>query len=88
MAETKKKKVFCIGENKTGTTSLFHTFTHLKYKIGQQRPAELLLDDYLNGNHEPIINYCNSAEFFQDIPFSKPKTYEFWKKHFLMPNLY
>jgi predicted ATPase len=31
-----KEKVFCIGANKTGTTSLFDTFKHLEYKVGNQ----------------------------------------------------
>lgn len=76
-------KVFCIGLNKTGTTSLESTFRHLKFKINKQITGERLFDDYLKGNYQPIINLCNNdKEFYQDIPFSLPNTYKILEKHF------
>ncbi|MGH9160012.1 MAG: sulfotransferase [Vicinamibacteraceae bacterium] len=69
-------KIFCIGRNKTGTTSLKRAFSDLGFIIGNQRRAEWLLDDYIAGNFEPIIRYCRSAQVFQDFPFSYPETYK------------
>ncbi|NOS88679.1 MAG: hypothetical protein HOP34_09120 [Methylococcaceae bacterium] len=72
-----KTKYFCIGRNKTGTTSLKQAFLDLGYPVGDQRKAELLADrHYFDGNFEPIIAYCQSAQVFQDVPFSWPETFK------------
>jgi hypothetical protein len=71
-----QSKIFCIGRNKTGTTSLKRAFADLGFIVGNQRRAEWLLDDYVAGNFEPIIRYCRSAQVFQDFPFSYPETYK------------
>ena len=52
------------------------------FKVGNQRNAELLMNDYMRNDFVSIINYCKSADFFQDVPFSKPKTYEILEKKF------
>lgn len=36
----KYDKIFCIGANKTGTTSLGHTLKQLGFNLGNQRHAE------------------------------------------------
>ncbi|HCT41986.1 MAG TPA: hypothetical protein DF427_12720 [Moraxellaceae bacterium] len=52
-------------------------FSDLGYSVGNQRKAELLADKYyFDNNFDPVIEYCNSAQVFQDIPFSWPET---WK---------
>jgi len=66
-----KQKIFCIGRNKTGTTSVKAAFDELNYIIGEQDVAEHLFEQsFLKGDYEPIIKYCQSAEVFQDVPFS------------------
>ena len=72
----KRPKVFCIGRNKTGTTSLEKASKDLGYKVGNQATAELLLHDYAQRDFRPIVEYCRTAEAFQDIPFSLPYTYQ------------
>lgn len=69
-------KVFCIGRNKTGTTSLEKALRDLGYKVGNQATAELLIHDYAQRNFRPIVDYCRTADAFQDIPFSLPYTYQ------------
>ncbi len=71
----KKQKIFCIGLNKTGTTSLKKAMEELNYKVGDQREAELLFDDWVKRDFKRLINYCKTAEFFQDAPLSFPYTY-------------
>ncbi|MEQ3722935.1 sulfotransferase [Alcanivorax sp.] len=72
-----KTKYFCVGRNKTGTTSLKAAFEALQYPVGQQRRAEILtMEHYFDGNFVPIIKYCKSAQVFQDVPFSYPETYK------------
>lgn len=77
-----KTKVFCIGKNKTGTTSLKSAMIRLGYIVGDQRRAELLVDDWRLGNFRKLIRYVKSAQFFQDTPFSLPGTYKVLDKHF------
>lgn len=78
----KKEKVFCIGRNKTGTTSIEFVLKEFGYNMGNQGKAELLVHDYAKGNWKPIIKYCKSAEAFQDAPFSWPNTWLILHEHF------
>ena len=71
------QKVFIIGLNKTGTTSLKMLFESLGYIIGDQVAGERLIRDYARQNFTAILKLCDSAEVFQDIPFSLPGSYEF-----------
>ena len=77
-----KPKIFCIGMNKTGTTSIAKTFKNLGFVVGNQRQAELLLDTYTARDFKPIIGYCRTAQVFQDFPFSYPETYKHLEKAF------
>jgi hypothetical protein len=71
-----RAKVFCIGRNKTATTSLKKALQDLGYKVGDQATAELLIHEYAQRNFRPIVEYCRTADAFQDIPFSLPYTYQ------------
>lgn len=79
---SKSNKIFCIGRNKTGTTSLAQALRDLGIYVGNQNAAEKLILDYKNRNWKPIIKYCNSAEAFQDVPFSSPYTWLVLHSHF------
>ncbi len=70
-----KPKVFGIGANKTGTTSLKKAMADLGYLVGSQGKAENFIYDWGQRDFHRIIRYCYSAQFFQDIPFSLPFTY-------------
>jgi hypothetical protein len=69
-------KVFCIGFNKTGTTSMEAALKGLGYRVGVQRDAELLMDDWAIRDFRRIVAYCRTADAFQDVPFSVGFTYE------------
>jgi hypothetical protein len=69
-------KVFCIGFNKTGTTSVKVAFKELGYRVGNQPVAEGFITDWARRDFSRIIDYCNTADAFQDIPFSLPDTYQ------------
>ena len=71
-----EEKVFCVGRNKTGTTTMARALRELGYRVAPQRYAELLSDDfYLKGEFDPIVDFCRYYNAFQDIPFSWPQTY-------------
>lgn len=70
-----KQKIFCIGLNKTGTTSLKKEMELQGYIVGNQRQAEYLIDDWAKRDFRRITKYCRAAQFFQDVPFSVPYTF-------------
>lgn len=72
----KRQKVFVVGRNKTGTTSIAGALKDAGFVVGCQQQAELLIDDWINRDFREIIKYCKSADAFQDIPFSLPYTYQ------------
>ena len=73
----KSQKVFCIGKNKTGTTSMERLFSDLGLVVGSQRKAEKLTVDWLSNDFKRIIKYVKyEGQAFQDIPFSLPRTYK------------
>jgi len=69
-------KIFCIGQNKTGTTSLEETFIKHGYKVGNQVEGEKLCKYWIDGNFEPIIEFAKTADFFQDRPFYMKDVYK------------
>ncbi|MBI3882938.1 MAG: hypothetical protein HY305_01625, partial [Sphingobacteriales bacterium] len=75
-------KIFCIGRNKTGTTSIEKAFIDFGYTVGNQRQAELLLSNYIKNDFDSIVSYSKSAQVFQDSPFSYPETYMHLDKAF------
>lgn len=79
----RKPKVFGIGFNKTGTTSLKAALESMGYVVAFQETAEHTLLDCVNGNYQPLIRYCKyGGNAFQDIPFSIPNTYKVLDKEF------
>jgi hypothetical protein len=61
-----KFKIFCIGCNKTGTTSLETAFKDWGYKLGNQTIAERLVDSYLDRDfEEKLSNTANLQRCFR-----------------------
>lgn len=48
----------------------------LGYRVGDQAYAELLMENWARRDFLPIIQYCQSADAFQDRPFSLDYTYQ------------
>lgn len=74
--DSEAEKVFCIGLNKTGTTTLQRTLTDLGFQFANQRKGEKLLDAWLLRDWHAIAAFAESAEAFQDVPFSLPYTFQ------------
>jgi hypothetical protein len=79
---TRKNKVFCIGQNKTGTTSLEVLLKSLGYRMGSQKSGEMLLQDWLRRDFRRILQLAKTADAFQDIPFSLRFTFIALDQHF------
>lgn len=69
-------KLFCVGRNKTGTTSLTTAISEFGFRVGNQHEAELLLKKWAIRDFKVIADYCRKADFFQDVPFSLPFTFQ------------
>jgi hypothetical protein len=76
LIEWNKQKVFCVGMNKTGTTSLTQALRELGMRVAPQHPAELLLDDWKRRDFRRLVQLCKSYQAFQDVPFSLPYTFQ------------
>lgn len=70
-----KSKVFCIGLNKTGTTSIGKALEDLGYILGDEVQGQKLMYSYSNRNLRKIAKFCRTAEAFQDTPFSLKYTF-------------
>lgn len=78
-----KEKIFCIGRNKTGTTTLKTEFKDLGFHVGDQLLAEKISDrEYFSGDCKRLIAYCYTAQVFQDRPFSYPDTFRLLDRYF------
>jgi hypothetical protein len=75
-------KIFCVGMNKTGTTSIDAALRALGYCVAPQAPAELLIHEWAKRDFAALIEFCHTADAFQDIPFSLPFTYQALDQHF------
>ncbi len=72
----KKHKVFCIGRNKTGTTTIEQVLKSFGYKLGDQGQAELFTNDWKYRNFKNVIKFCKKYDAFQDVPFSHDFTFQ------------
>lgn len=80
--KNQKNKIFCIGFNKTGTTTIARVMKDFGYQLGDQTKSELLLKNWFLRDFKSITDFCNTAEGFQDIPFSLPYTYTVLDNYF------
>ena len=72
-----KPKVFCIGMNKTGTTTMSKIFKRLNFRVAPQIKQEEILGDINFKDEEyKIKKFCWKYNFFQDLPFSKGDSYK------------
>jgi hypothetical protein len=69
-------KVFCVGRNKTGTTSLERALTALGYRFSTQHAGERLLQDWMRRDFRRIVELARGADAGQDLPYSLPFTYQ------------
>lgn len=72
----KPAKIFVIGRNKTGTTSMAEALAKAGFIVGKQSKAESMAEDWVRRDFSRIIQYCKTADAFQDVPFSLPYTYQ------------
>lgn len=73
-------KIFCIGFNKTGTTSLQNLLLEEGFTTSNQTHFEQNLDSYVSENYSTFIDIIKkhypTTNIFQDVPFSLPNLYK------------
>ena len=66
-----KPKVFCLGMNKTGTTTMVKVFKDLNFRVAPQIKQEEVIGDIKSkAEKSKIRKFCWKYNFFQDLPFS------------------
>src|SRR5215217_356424 len=68
-------KVFCIGANKTGTTTMKGVFNIIGLRVAPQQEAELAALPFFKGKLGAMKSYIENYDAFQDVPFSIKSTY-------------
>ena len=69
-------KVFCIGDNKTGTTSIEAVFRNLGLHVPKQSHQERLTSHVLtSGRYDALVRFVRNFDAFQDAPFSQESLY-------------
>ena len=63
-------KVFCIGRNKTGTTSLQTFFSRAGFRVAPQWQGEKLIHQSSFSPSDEFWRWVDRYEVFQDAPFS------------------
>lgn len=72
----KFSKIFCIGYNKTGTTSVEALLRLYGYKLPNQQQQEIeLTKQVFSGNYRPLREFVSDYDAFQDLPFSQGHIY-------------
>jgi hypothetical protein len=80
-----KPKVFCIGMNKTGTTTMLKVFKKLNFRVAPQIKQALDIGEIKSINENlKIKKFCRRYNFFQDLPFSQGDYYK--KINKIFPN--
>ncbi len=69
-------KIFCIGYNKTGTTSLEATLRFYGYSLPLQKEQEVRLSkNVFETNYLEFLAFVQKYDAFQDMPFSQGLTF-------------
>lgn len=71
-----RPKIFCIGANKTGTTSIGALLEKIGYSLAPQIPVERLLDEWALRDFKKIVRFCGKYDAFQDVPFCLDFTFQ------------
>lgn len=72
----RRPKVFVVGRNKTGTTSLAAALKSIGYRLGNQQEGEVLIEDWAKRDFRSLVAYCRKSDAFQDSPFSRDFTFQ------------
>lgn len=79
-------KVFAIGDNKTGTSSLQAALKYLGYNLCPEKPFYIKDNPYFNltfqKNWEPILKFTKDYDAFQDKPWNVGDFYKVLYEHF------
>jgi hypothetical protein len=74
-----KNKIFIIGSNKTGTTSLTEALKILKFNVCPEycySPNSQILKNFQLGNYEKLFYLVNNYDVFEDRPWNHTDFYK------------
>lgn len=84
METNKKDKVFVIGFNKTGTTSLKRALVELGYKVSPEIHlySSKIFEEVNNKNFSSLESSINYYDAFEDRPWNHPGVYQYLDNRF------
>ena len=66
------QKIFGIGQNKTGSTTLEAVLRYYGYHLPNQHDQEMMITkQFFQGNYAPFKDFVAKHDAFQDLPFSQ-----------------
>jgi hypothetical protein len=76
LARKNFNKLFCVGFNKTGTTTLELVLKLYGFNLPNQQEQEMrLTEQCFATNYSESVSFVNSYEAFQNLPFSQGLTF-------------
>ncbi len=76
LANRNYSKIFGIGQNKTGTTTLEAILRYYGYHLPNQHDQETIITkQFFQGNYAPFKDFVAKHDAFQDLPFSQGYTH-------------
>lgn len=76
IANKKYNKLFCVGYNKTGTSTIESALRLYGLSMPDQSEQEIRLTRQVyHRNYRPFIEFVNQYDAFQDLPFSQDETF-------------
>lgn len=76
LANKNFNKIFCIGYNKTGTTTLETVLRLYGYSLPNQQEQEIkLTKNCFKTDYLELQSFCSKFDAFQDMPFSQGLTF-------------
>lgn len=76
LANKSFNKIFCVGYNKTGTTTLESVLSQYGYNLPNVAEQEIrLTKNVFRANYVAFIEFVSKYDAFQDLPFSQGLTF-------------
>lgn len=75
-------KVFCIGSNKTGTTSLKSALIRLGFNVASEQKSYSYISKVENKQYKEIFDLVNQYDAFEDRPWNHTDFYKILDKQF------
>lgn len=75
-------KIFCIGSNKTGTTSMKSALLRLGYTVAPEQISYTFINHQIERDYDSIFNLVDQYDAFEDRPWNHTDFYQILDKQY------